>query len=111
MTRRLKNSAGPTSIAASTNTSVRGLFGRGTLQVLMGVSIMTMAASTIGSDSDGYAAKAHDVGAQTEEIHAQISDQDAKWQSDNCNQRAAYMEQEDDADQGDDDAFLCQRTF
>ena len=111
MTRRLKNSAGPTSIAASINTSATRLVRRRALQVLVGVFNHDNGGVDHRTDGDGNAAKAHDVGAQTEEIHAQVSDQNAKWQSDNCNQRTADMQQEDDADQGDDDAFLRQRAL
>ena len=88
-----------------------GLVGRRTLQVLMGVFNHDDGGVDHRSDGDRDAAKAHDVGAQTEEIHAQVSDEDAKWQSDNRDQRTAYVQQEDDADQGDDDAFLRQRAL
>ena len=37
MTSRLKNSAGPTSLAASIRMSMRGFAGRGALQMLVGV--------------------------------------------------------------------------
>ena len=47
MIRRLKNSAGPTSTAASINTSLRGLSGGARSRCLCAFSIITMAASTI----------------------------------------------------------------
>ena len=47
MTSRLKNSAGPTSTAASISTRARGLSGGARSRCLWAFSIMTMAASTI----------------------------------------------------------------
>ena len=47
MIRRLKNSAGPTSIAASINTSALGLSGGARSRCLWAFSIITMAASTM----------------------------------------------------------------
>ena len=64
-----------------------------------------------GADGDGDAAEAHDVGAQAQQLHAEIGDQHAERQRDDGDQRAAHVQQEDDADEGDDDAFLDQRAL
>ena len=47
MIRRLKNNAGPTSVAASISTSMRGLPGAARSRCLCAFSIITMAASII----------------------------------------------------------------
>src|SRR5665647_987926 len=64
-----------------------------------------------GADGDGDAAETHDVRAQPQQIHAQIGDQHAKRQRDDRHQRAAHMQQEHHADDGDDDAFLDQSAL
>src|SRR5262245_61549285 len=111
MIRRLKNSAGPTSIAASTTTSARGLPGGARSRCLWAFSIMTMAAVDHGADRNGDATEAHDVGAEPEEVHAEIGDQHPERQRDDRHQRAADMEKKDEADQRDDGALLDQRAF
>ena len=63
MISRLKNSAGPTSAAASISTSTRGLSGRGALQMLVGVLDHHDGGVDHRADGDGDAAEAHDVGA------------------------------------------------
>ena len=62
------------------------------------------------ADGDGDAAEAHDVGAQAQQIHAEIGDQYPDRQRDDGDQRAADMQEEYDADEGDDDALLDQRA-
>ncbi len=64
-----------------------------------------------GADGDGDAAEAHDVGRQAERVHAGVGDQHAERQRDDGDQRAAHVQQEDDADQRDDEAFLDKRGF
>ena len=63
-----------------------------------------------GADGDGDAAEAHDVGAQAQQIHAEIGDQYPDRQRDDGDQRAADMQEEHDADEGDDGALLDQRA-
>ena len=58
-----KNSAGPTSLAASIRTSVRGLPGGRALQMLVRVLDHDDRGVDHGADGDGDAAEAHDVGA------------------------------------------------
>ena len=103
MMSRLKNSAGPTSTAASISTSARGLSGRRALQPLMGVLDHDDRGVDHGADGDGDAAEAHDVGAQAQQPHADIGDQHAERQRDDGDQRAAGVQQEDDADERDDE--------
>ena len=64
-----------------------------------------------GADGNGDAAEAHDVGAEPQEIHAEIGDQHAERQRDDGDQRAADVQQEYDADEGDDHALLHQRAL
>ena len=45
------------------------------------------------------------------QVHADVGDQHAERQGDDGDQRAADMQQEDEADQRDDQAFLDQRPF
>src|SRR5438045_2484358 len=44
-------------------------------------------------------------------MHAEVSDQYAERQRDDGNERAAYVQQEHDADEGDDQTFLDQRAL
>ena len=60
ITRRLKKSAGPTSSAASINTSLRGLPGSA-LQVLVRILDHDNRGIDHGADGDRDAAEAHDV--------------------------------------------------
>ena len=62
-------------------------------------------------DRDSNAAKAHDVRAQAKQVHAQIGDQHAERQRDDRDQRAAYMQKKDNADECHDQAFLYQRAL
>jgi len=58
------------------------------------------------ADCDRNAAKAHDVGADTEEVHGGKRDQDTDRQHENRDQGATRVQQEQEADQRHDDAFL-----
>ena len=111
MMSRLKNSAGPTSRAASISTSARGLSGRRALQMLVGVLDHDDRGIDHGADRDGDAAEAHDVRADAEQLHAAIGDQHADRQHEDGDQRAAHMQQEHDADERDDQALLDQRAL
>ena len=111
MTSRLKNSAGPTSTAASISTSARGLSGRRALQMLVRVLDHDDRRVDHRADGDRDAAEAHDVGAQAQQIHAEIGDQHAERQRDDGDQRAADMQQEHDADERDDEALLDERAL
>ena len=64
-----------------------------------------------GADRDRDAAEAHDVGAEAEQLHGAECHQDADRQHQDRHQRAADVQQEHDADQRDDDAFLEQRVL
>ena len=64
-----------------------------------------------GTDGDGDAAEAHDVGAEAERLHRRERHQDADGQHDDRHKGAAQMQQEHDADQCDDDALLDQRPL
>ena len=45
------------------------------------------------------------------QIHEEIGDEDAERQRDDRDQRAADVQQENDADEGDDDTLLDQRAL
>ena len=64
-----KNSAGPTSEAASTRISRRGLSGRRALQMLVRVLDHDDGRVDHRADGDGDAAQAHDVRADAEHLH------------------------------------------
>ncbi len=57
------------------------------------------------ADGDGDAAEAHDVGAEAQQPHADIGDQNAERQRDDGDEGAARVQQEDDADERDDQRF------
>ena len=105
-----KNSAGPTSDAASTRISRRGLSGRRALQMLVRVLDHDDGGVDHGADGDGNAAQAHDVGAEAEQLHGHERHQDADGQHDDRHQGAADVQQKHDAHQRDDEAFLEQRA-
>ena len=96
MTSRLKNSAGPTSLAASIRISIRGLSWRRPLQMLVGVLDHDDGRVDHRADGDGDAAEAHDVGAEAERLHGGEGHQDADRQHEDGDQRAADMQQEHD---------------
>ena len=60
------------------------------------------------AERDRDAAEAHDVGADAERVHPGEGHQHADRQGQDRHQRAADMQQEDDADRGDDQALLEQ---
>ena len=64
-----------------------------------------------GSDGDGNAAQRHDVGAEPLGIHHDEGDHHRDREDDNGNQGAPEMQQEEDANQGDYDAFLDELLF
>ena len=111
MMSRLKNSAGPTSTAASMMTSERGFPGRSALEPLMGVLDHHDRRIDHCADGDGDAAEAHDVRAEPQQPHADIGHQHAERQRDDGDERASRMQQEDDADERDDEAFLEQGSL
>src|SRR5262249_39447120 len=88
-----------------------GLAGFGTLQPLVRVLDHHDRSVDHRADGDGDATEAHDVRAQPERVHAKIGDQDSERQRDNRHQRAPHMQEEDDADQRDNEAFLHERAF
>ena len=110
MMSRLKNSAGPTSLAASMRISARGLSGSRALQMLMRVLDHDDGAVDHGADGDGDAAEAHDVGAEAQPAHGGERHQDADRQHEDGDKRAADVQQEDDADERDDGALLDERV-
>ena len=63
------------------------------------------------ADGDGDAAEAHDVGAEPQQPHADIGHEHAERQRDDSDHRAAGVQQEDDADERDDEAFLEQGSL
>ena len=63
------------------------------------------------ADRDCDPAKAHDVGAEPEKIHAEIRDQHAERQRDDGDQRAANVKEEQDAHKRDDQALFNQGAF
>jgi hypothetical protein len=52
-----------------------------------------------GADGDGDAAQAHQVGGHAERAHGDEGDQDADRQHQDGDQRAAHVQQENEADQ------------
>jgi hypothetical protein len=108
-----KNSAGPTSLQAST-IAARAAAGRAlgqALDVLVRVLDHHDRRIDHRPDRDRDAAQAHDVRAQAERAHGDEGEQDAERQRDDGHQRAAHMQQEDHAHGGDDQALLEQRPF
>ena len=83
-----------------------GLVGRRTLQVLVRVLDHDDGRVDHGADGDGDAAEAHDVGADAEHLHGDERHEDAHGEHQDGDQRAAHVQEEDDADQRDDHAFL-----
>ncbi|MGY4504453.1 hypothetical protein ACVWYH_008410 [Bradyrhizobium sp. GM24.11] len=88
-----------------------GLAGIGALQVLVCVFDHDDCGVDHGADGDGDAAQAHDVGADSEQLHRSERHKDPDRQHQDRDQRAADMQQEDDADERDDEAFLEQRML
>jgi len=85
--------------------------GRSTLQVLVRVLDHDDRGIDHRADGNCDAAETHDVRAQAQEVHAEIGDQHPDRQRDDGNERAADMQQEHHADEGDDGALLDQRPL
>ena len=111
MMSRMKNSAGPTSDGRLDEDFGPRLARRRALQMLVGVLDHHDGGVDHGADGDGDAAQAHDVGADAQRAHGDEGHQDADRQHEDGHQRAAHVQQEHDADQRDDDAFLEQRAL
>ncbi len=82
------------------------LAGGSALQMLVGVLDHDDGGVDHGADGNGDAAQAHDVGRDPERVHEDVGDEDAQRQRQDGNQRAARMQQEDDAHERNDQAFL-----
>ena len=108
---RLKNRAGPTSTAASMMTSRPRLALGSALQMLVRVLDHDDGGVDHGADRDRDAAEAHDVRADAEQLHDDHGDQHADRQHDDGDQGAPDVQQEHEADQGDDDALFDQRVL
>ena len=113
MTSSEKNRDGPTSWPASISTSRRGRRSSGglsllVLDVLVGVLDHDDGRIHHRPDGDGDAAQAHDVAGQPDPPHRQQRQQHGQRQGDDRDQGAAEVEQEDDAHEADDEAFLDQ---
>ena len=63
------------------------------------------------ADSDSNAPEAHDVGAQAQQIHAEVGNQHAERQRNDGDERAAHVQEEHHADERDDRALLDQRSL
>ena len=111
MISRLKNSAGPTSRGRLDQDVDPGLSGLRPFEVLVGVLDHDDRRVHHGADRDRDAAEAHDVGAEAQQLHGAERHQHADRQHQDRHQRAANVQQEHDADQRDDDAFLEQRVL
>ena len=85
--------------------------GRGAFQMLVRVLDHHDRGVDHGAERDRDAAEAHDVGAQAQRVQQPHGDQHADRQHQDRDQRAADVQQKDDADQRDDDAFLDQRVL
>ena len=87
MISRLKNSAGPTSDAASISTSTRGLPGSARSRCLWAFLDHHDGGVDHGTNGDGDAAKAHDVGPDAKRAHGGEGHQKAHRQHDDRDQR------------------------
>ena len=106
-----KNRAGPTSLAASIRTSTRGLPVRRPFEMFMRVLDHDNRRVDHRADRNRDAAETHDVGRQSQCVHADIGNENAERQRDDGDKRASQMQQEHDAHQGDDQTFLEQRRL
>ena len=111
MISREKNSAGPTSIAASTSALSRGVSGAARSRCLCAFSIITIAASTIAPMAIAMPPRLMMLELMPKRVHGDERHQHAHRQHDDGDQRRADVQQEDDADDGDDDALLDQRAL
>ena len=111
MISRLKNSAGPTSLQAAMIASLRESTRLQPFQMLVRVLDHDDGGIDHRPDGDRDAAQAHDVGVDAERPHADEGGEDGDRQHQDGDQRRAQMQQENDADQRDDQAFLGQRAL
>jgi hypothetical protein len=108
-----KNSAGPTSLQAASMASARSAWcalGQA-FQVLVRVLDHHDGGVDHRADGDGDAAQAHQVGVHAQRAHGDEGDQHADRQHQDGDQRAAHVQQEDDADQRDDEASSISVRF
>ena len=109
MISRLKNSAGPTSLAASISTSMRGLSGGARSRCLCAFSIMTMAASIMAPMAMAMPPRL----MMLEPIPSAFMAANAiRMPTGSIRMATSALrtcKQKDDADQCDDDAFFGQR--
>ena len=111
MISRLKNNAG-TDLACSLDEDLQArLVGWRALEMLVGVLDHDDGAVDHGADRDGDSAQAHDVRPDPQHLHGAERHQDPDRQHDDRNQRAADVQQEDDADERDDDALFRERPL
>ena len=110
MMSRLKNSAGPTSLAAAIRIWTRGCSGLCALEMLVRVFDHHDRRVDHRPDRNGDAAKAHDVGAETERFHRGKSHQHADWKHQDGDERAAHMQKKQETDERDDQAFFQERV-
>ena len=111
-----KNSAGPTSAAASpiTRQCARSLQFFAGMRVMPGLDVLVRVFDhhhrriDHGADGDGDAAQRHDVGVDALVMHDDEGDQDAQRQRDDGHEGRAQVKQEHEADQRHDDEFLDQ---
>jgi hypothetical protein len=111
-----KNSAGPTSSAASVMTFQRSSPTRrlAGVAVLPGLELLVRVLDhhhrrvDHRADGDRDAAQRHDVGVDALVAHHQEGGQDAQRQRDDGHQRRAQMPEEEHADRGDDEELLDQ---
>ena len=64
-----------------------------------------------GPDCDGNAAQAHDVGTQTQHLHAPECEQHTHRQHHNRHKSTSNMQQKNDTHQCNNDALFCQRSL
>src|SRR5262249_32106569 len=64
-----------------------------------------------GADGDSDAAETHYVRAQSEQVHAKISDQHTYRQGNDGHKRAAYVNKKEHADERYDNAFFGQSSL
>ena len=89
---------------------MRDLSGGARSRCLCAFSIMTMAASIIAPMAMAMPPRLMMLEPMPEQLHGDERHQDADGQHQDRDQRAAHVQQEHDADQRDDEAFLEQRA-
>ena len=107
-----KNSEGPTSIGCLTDNLPVILFALFVvLQVFVDIFNHDNGRIDHGTNSNGNATKAHDIGIDTLPLHDDETDKDAYGQGDDADQGASQVEQKNDTDQGDDQALFDEGVF